>query len=282
MTDSSSLLSTAANCSKSLFSENRATRILLGITGSVAAIKCPEIILRLVHETDDAQRTHIKCVFTNAGKEFFQKSKEYNIEVWNEFQMICANQDLTGNVCVEFYEAQDEWLDRARSSTSQSDDNDTRRPAWNQIGDPVMHIELRDWADILLIAPLSAHTLAKISNGFCDDLLSCCVRAWDFGHGASGRPGKPVVLAPAMNTAMWEHPITALQLTTFCGFWKHSDNKVGKERAGNGVVVVPPTAKMLACGEVGVGALADVRDIIKAVMDNVGVGQYYQSCQVVR
>lgn len=42
---------------------------------------------------------------------------------------------------------------------------------WNNIGDPVLHIELRNWADALLIAPLDANTMAKISNGICDNLL---------------------------------------------------------------------------------------------------------------
>jgi len=43
--------------------------------------------------------------------------------------------------------------------------------AWKKIGDPVVHIELRRWADVLLIAPLSANSLAKISNGQCDNLV---------------------------------------------------------------------------------------------------------------
>lgn len=43
-----------------------------------------------------------------------------------------------------------------------------------------MHIELRRWADALLIAPLSANTLAKIAGGLCDNLLTCVIRAWDF------------------------------------------------------------------------------------------------------
>ena len=88
---------------------------------------------------------------------------------------------------------------------------------WNRLGDPVMHIDLRDWADVAVLAPLSAHTLGKLANGLCDDTLSCVLRAWDFGHGK--RPGKPVVLAPAMNTAMWEHPLTQSQLTTLQSFW---------------------------------------------------------------
>lgn len=50
------------------------------------------------------------------------------------------------------------------------------------------------------MAPLSANTLAKIANGLCDNLLTCVVRAWDFA--------KPLVVAPSMNTLMWESPFT--------------------------------------------------------------------------
>ena len=69
--------------------------------------------------------------------------------------------------------------------------------AWKQRGDPVTHIELRRWAHLLLVAPLSANTLAKLSNGICDNLLTCLARAWDFGDKC-----KHLVVAPAMNTAM--------------------------------------------------------------------------------
>jgi phosphopantothenoylcysteine decarboxylase len=124
-----------------------------------------------------------------------------------------------------------------------------------------LHIDLRDWADLLLIAPLSAHTLAKLANGLCDDTLSCVVRAWDFGHGV--RPGKPLLLAPAMNTAMWQHPLTQPQLETIQGFWKKTNND-----DDNGVNVIAPQVKILACGELGIGALAAVDDLLR-VVDNI-------------
>jgi len=133
-----------------------------------------------------------------------------------------------------------------------------------------LHIELRDWADAMVIAPLSAHTLAKIACGLCDDLLSCCVRAWDFGNGNSGRPGKPLVLAPAMNTAMWDHPLTSSQLDVVRGFWnsKSVKSNTNNEDGGSvGVYVVEPQVKTLACGEVGTGALAALDDIVSSVED---------------
>lgn len=114
--------------------------------------------------------------------------------------------------------------------------------------DSVLHIDLRNWADICIVAPLSAHTLGKIANGLCDDLLTCILRAWDF------RLTKPIVLAPAMNTAMWEHPLTNMHLDTVKSF--------AREGGEGAVVVVQPVAKTLACGDVGVGAMADLDDII--------------------
>jgi len=135
---------------------------------------------------------------------------------------------------------------------------------WNKLGDPVLHIDLRDWADILLVAPLSAHTLAKIANGFCDDTVSCVIRAWDFGHGQ--RPGKPLLLAPAMNTAMWEHPLTKTQLSTIQGFSRQNNDNSNdsKVRDTNCVHIISPQVKTLACGEIGNGALASVDNILQA------------------
>lgn len=109
----------------------------------------------------------------------------------------------------------------------------------------------------MIVAPLSAHTLAKIANGLCDDTVSCVVRAWDFGHGT--RPGKPLVLAPAMNTAMWQHSLTGPQLQTIHGFWNT------KRTPKNGIVIIEPQEKKLACGEIGNGALASVDDILSVV-----------------
>ncbi len=115
---------------------------------------------------------------------------------------------------------------------------------WNYKKDmPIRHIELRDWADVLVIAPLSANTLGKIASGLADNLLTSTVRAWD--------PAKPIVLAPAMNTKMWCSPFTAAHLEVLRKIFK--------------VKVVMPVSKKLACGDVGIGALADIADIVSAV-----------------
>jgi phosphopantothenoylcysteine decarboxylase len=147
-------------------------------------------------------------------------------------------------------------------------ESDDEWKEWEQMGDPILHIILRDWADICIIAPLSAHTLAKVSNGLCNDTLSCVVRAWDFGHYRNGNltVGKPMLLAPAMNTAMWEHPLTAQQLSLVESFGRHgSSSYMGRNE--NLVRTIAPQTKMLACGEMGIGAMADVRCIVNTVRD---------------
>lgn len=121
--------------------------------------------------------------------------------------------------------------------------------------DPVKHIEFRTWADLLLIAPLTANTLAKIANGICDNFLCCIARAWP--------KEKPVILAPAMNTEMWDDIITALHLRDLNGF--HTSTSYLMHQRYIKLTVVNPISKKLACGDVGKGAMADIKTIIEAV-----------------
>ncbi|KAM5571793.1 phosphopantothenoylcysteine decarboxylase [Rosa sericea] len=114
--------------------------------------------------------------------------------------------------------------------------------SWNKIGDSVLHIELRRWADVMVIAPLSANTLAKIAGGLCDNLLTCVVRAWDYN--------KPLFVAPAMNTLMWKNPFTERHLMSIDEL---------------GVSLIPPVKKRLACGDYGNGAMAEPSVIYSTV-----------------
>jgi len=114
--------------------------------------------------------------------------------------------------------------------------------SWKKMHDPVLHIELRKWADLIVIAPLSANTMAKLANGLSDNLLTCIARAWDFG--------RPFLVAPAMNTFMWDHPHTEKHL------------KVLKSL---GIQIIPPISKVLACGDIGTGAMAEVSTIVEVV-----------------
>jgi phosphopantothenoylcysteine decarboxylase len=119
-----------------------------------------------------------------------------------------------------------------------------------KISDTILHIELSKWADILIIAPLGANTLAKIANGICDNLLTCVIRAWDWN--------KTTILAPSMNTQMWNHPLSIKQIETIISFSSNPTN----------VIYLEPICKVLACGEYGIGAMAQVDTIIHAVTKN--------------
>jgi phosphopantothenoylcysteine synthetase/decarboxylase len=198
--------------------------VILGMTGSVASIKARELITKLAFLAAP-RLPSLKVVATKAAKHFFN---------WEELK-----KDLSSpSVSIEFHSDEEEWRD------------------WKKVGDPVLHIELRRWADILVIAPCSANTLAKLANGLCDDLLSCIVRAWDFKD-----PTKLLVIAPAMNTMMWESPFTQKHLETLVelGGGTMDDQKR--------VQIIGPVEKTLACGDVGNGAMASPTDIARLVAD---------------
>ena len=141
---------------------------------------------------------------------------------------------------------------------------------------------------MLIIAPLSAHTLSKLSYGLCDDTLSCIVRAWDYksttrddsnrgqnnGNDNHGEHKykynhKHIIVAPAMNTAMWEHPLTSKQLDIIKSFWSMNNSiddgandTDGTDAKKSYTYVVNPQVKTLACGDIGTGAMADVVEIV--------------------
>lgn len=109
----------------------------------------------------------------------------------------------------------------------------------------VLHIDLVNWSDVLVIAPCTANTLSKIHAGICDNLLTCCVRAWP-QYSKRG-----IILAPAMNSEM---------------LMKDQANEQYDKlvRRGN-YEWVEPIEKKLFCGAEGIGAMANIEDIIKAI-----------------
>ena len=107
------------------------------------------------------------------------------------------------------------------------------------------HIELSRWADLVVVAPATAGLIAKAANGLADDLASTTLIATD----------KRVLLAPAMNVRMWEHPAVQAnmeRLKAFPGF--------------HGVAVVGPDDGEMACGEYGPGRMAEPAAILDAIL----------------
>lgn len=199
--------------------------ILLAGSGSVACIKIPEIVhtlSTLIQSVKDDRgqvwnvRFSVSVILTEAAKRFVSKQKinDYSSGTPKNYPP------------VQVLEDEDEWR------------------KWSQIGDDVVHIDLRKKFDMMVIAPLSANTLAKISNGLCDNLLTCVVRAWNFQD-------KPMLACPAMNTLMWENYFTSKQIDVL--------------QRELGIYIGFPVAKRLACGDVGIGAMLPPEEIVHKI-----------------
>ncbi len=106
----------------------------------------------------------------------------------------------------------------------------------------VKHISLAKKADLLLIAPATANIIGKIAGGIADDFLSTVVMA--------AANHTPVYIAPAMNTNMYENPIVQQNI---------------EKLKTQGYHFIEPKASLLACGDLGKGALADVDEIVDVV-----------------
>jgi len=106
------------------------------------------------------------------------------------------------------------------------------------------HIKLADEADLLLIAPATANSLAKLAHGIADDALSCIALALN--------PGAKVLLAPAMNGKMWQHAATQANVATL------------KSR---GAEFIGPEAGLLSCGYEGIGRLWPVEEVAQRALE---------------
>ncbi|ODQ77036.1 hypothetical protein BABINDRAFT_163767 [Babjeviella inositovora NRRL Y-12698] len=183
--------------------------ILLGVSGSVATIKVPLIIDKL-YEIYGPDKMSVQVVATNAASHFLNGLKiQAEVKVWRD---------------------KDEWCTPESRSRS--------------VGDPILHVELRKWADILLVAPLSANTLAKMANGLSDNLLTSIIRGWN--------PMTPIIVAPAMNTFMYTHPMTkrhVTQLVADCPW----------------IEVLKPVEKVLVCGDIGMGGMREWSECVEIV-----------------
>jgi phosphopantothenoylcysteine synthetase/decarboxylase len=118
--------------------------------------------------------------------------------------------------------------------TNLYDEDDGWKPA---------HIELADAADLLLIAPATANVIAKLAHGIADDALTCIALALN--------PKAKILIAPAMNGKMWQHPAT------------RENVKVLKSR---GAEFIGPDGGMLSCGYEGIGRLWPVDKIAELVL----------------
>lgn len=159
-------------------------RILIGITGGIAAYK----ICTLIRELQE-QGAIVKTILTKNAEEFITKTTIHA---------------LTGET---------------------------------EITDSMQHITLARWAEVILIAPASANSIAKMSIGLADDLLSTVCLATT----------APILVAPAMNLQMWQNPAT-----------QHNINIL----AARNIKILGPNSGSQACGEVGFGRMLEATELL--------------------
>ena len=171
-------------------------RLLLGITGGIAAYKAAEVARLLVKKDIDVQ-----TVMTESACKFVGPA---------------TLQALTGNTVFT-----DLWDSR--------------------INNNMAHINISRDASAILISPASANFIAKLANGFADDLLSTLCLARNC----------PLFIAPAMNRQMWEHPATQRNLVTL---------------QRDGVLIIGPASGAQACGEAGMGRMLEAQKLVEEML----------------
>ncbi|WVQ67630.1 uncharacterized protein L199_005833 [Kwoniella botswanensis] len=192
-------------------------RVVLITSGSVASIKAPDIAAALSQSGDIA----LQIVATKSSTHFCNQ-RTVDAAIRKSFG-ISEDENVPDDLGVRVWTDEDEWSD------------------WKKVGEPILHIELRRWADLVVIAPCSANTLAKIAGGLCDNLATSLLRALS--------PSTPVIVCPAMNTHMYQHKFTAKHL------------RILQEQLEY-LILGPQGSGILACGDDGPGKMTDWREIV--------------------
>ena len=169
-----------------------------------------------------------------AALESIQNCDEVRVVMTEKAQMFQSQESLARISKVKIYTERDEW--------TWFQANHLVSDKW-QKGDPILHIELARWASIIVIAPCTANTIFKLAYGQTDNLLTSIFTARN--------AYTPIIIAPSMNERMWLN--TANQ------------NNLIELKWNEQIHIVPPVLKELACGEIGLGALANIQDIAKVV-----------------
>ncbi|HQE67427.1 MAG TPA: bifunctional phosphopantothenoylcysteine decarboxylase/phosphopantothenate--cysteine ligase CoaBC [Bacillota bacterium] len=172
-------------------------KIVLGVSGGIAAYKACELVSRLKKLNAD-----VHVIMTASAAKFVTPLT---------FQSLSLNQ-----VAVDMFDTPNYW--------------------------EIEHISLAKQADVIVIAPATANIIGKLANGIADDMLSTTVMATK----------AKVLIAPAMNTNMYENPVLQRNI---------------KLLSELGYIMIPPTEGRLACGDVGKGKMAEPAVIEKSIID---------------
>ncbi len=177
--------------------ELQGKKILVGITGGIAAYKVCEVISQIIQAG-----ALVRGVMTEAAREFITP--------------------LSITTLCRYPVALDEHF-------------------WQPIHQQPLHIQLAEWADLLVIAPLTAHTLSKLAYGLADNLLTNTVLASTC----------PILVVPAMNTDMWEQQVVQRNWINICGDGGEASSEENRYHA------LEPTSGLLACDRLGKGRMAE-------------------------
>jgi len=195
-------------------SYNPIMKVMVGVSGGIAAYKAAEVVRAL-----QRQALEVRVTMTDSAQQFIQP---------------LTFAALTGHKVITSL-----WPGGANIGA----DDETSGDA--SIDSSIAHIAEAQWADVLVIAPATANIIAKLAHGMADDFLTTMYLA----------TLAPVVLAPAMNVNMWDHPATQTNL------------EILRQR---GVRIVEPGSGHLACGMVGPGRMAEPEYIATAVLNALG------------
>lgn len=181
--------------------EHNGPKILLGVTGGIAAYKSPELVRRLIDRGAEVQ-----VVMTRSAEAFVSPVT---------FQAVSARR--------------------------------VRGDLWDEAAEAAMgHIELARWADLILVAPATAHCMGSLATGLAGDLLTTICMATE----------APIILAPAMNHVMWSNQAVQENLELL---------------QKRGIRFVGPMAGDQACGEQGPGRMMEPDDIVRLVFEEPAI-----------
>ncbi|KAI3405291.2 SIS2 [Candida oxycetoniae] len=189
--------------------------ILFGICGALSAGKIKSIIGK-IFEIYTPEKVAIQLIMTKSSENF----------------LLQESLNILENKGIRIWKDSDEWT------------------TWKTRSDPVLHIELRRWADILVICPLTANTLSKISLGLCDNLLTNVIRAWNTSY--------PILLAPAMGSYSYNAITTKRQLRL-----------IAEEMPW--IEVLKPSEKVFGSyGDIGMGGMMDWNEVVNKIVLKLG------------
>jgi phosphopantothenoylcysteine decarboxylase / phosphopantothenate---cysteine ligase len=206
-------------------------KVTVGVSGGIAAYKAAELVRALQRQALD-----VHVIMTRAAQQFITP---------------LTFASLTGHKVITSMWPEDPGMSPEDLGESGEGDASKERSGPSTSGkgqatltSAIEHIDEAQSSDALVVAPATANLLAKFAHGFADDFLTTFYLA----------TRAPVILAPAMNVNMWEHPATQVNIETL---------------RNRGVAIVAPGSGYLACGMTGSGRLAEPGDIVQAVLDRI-------------